>query len=345
MEQPLVSIIVPVYKVPEKFLRTCIESLIAQSLKEIEIILIDDGSPDNCGAICDSYAEKDGRIKVIHKTNGGLSAARNTGAKSAAGKYIMFVDGDDWVEKETCSYAYEKAEQTSADVVCWGTVKDYSTKSVPYSYKGNFVDGKVYSGDEIGYMQEMLLHYNGQIATAYSKLIRRDFIEKNDIYHNEVLRQGAEGLEFCLRLFENAERILFIEKYFYHYIYNENSISALPTEENNQHVLNCFKTIKDFIEHSKNGERLTPWFDNRLLYVVITTAISGYFNPANDEKYSVRKGKYKQYLSQPIIKQALKTKNKRELSFERKIILLLIKCHMFWLLNLAGKIRRKQKGA
>lgn len=343
VNKPLVSIIVPVYKVPESFLRTCIESLIAQTLKDIEIILIDDGSPDNCGKICDEYAGKDDRILVIHKKNGGLSAARNTGCKAAHGEYITFVDGDDWIEKETCAFAYEKAKKTSAEIVCWGTVKDYLTKSIPFEYSDKFIDGKVYSGNEIGYMQEMLLHYNGQNATAYSKLINRSFIEKNNIYHNEILRQGAEGLEFCLRLFECAERIAFFNKHFYHYIYNENSISAFPTEENNRYVLNCFQSIKEFIKTSKNRERLEQWFDNRLLYVIITTAISCYFNPANTESYAVRKRKYKEYLSQPIVKEALKTKNKKELSLERKIILQLINCHMFFLLNLAGKIRKKQK--
>ena len=99
MKEPLVSVIVPVYKVPEKFLRKCIESLIGQTLENIEILLVDDGSPDDCGKICDEYANKNENIKVIHKENGGLSAARNTGCENAHGKWMMFVDGDDWVER------------------------------------------------------------------------------------------------------------------------------------------------------------------------------------------------------------------------------------------------------
>ena len=91
-----ISIVVPIYKV-EKYLRRCIESLINQDYPDIEIILVDDGSPDNCGTICDEYAQKDARIIVIHQQNGGLSAARNTGIDVARGEYLMFVDSDDWV--------------------------------------------------------------------------------------------------------------------------------------------------------------------------------------------------------------------------------------------------------
>ena len=96
-EMPLVSIIVPVYKT-EKYIHECVDSLINQTLKDIEIILVDDGSPDNCPAICDAYADKDNRIVVIHKDNGGLSDARNVALETAKGDYIGFVDSDDFVE-------------------------------------------------------------------------------------------------------------------------------------------------------------------------------------------------------------------------------------------------------
>lgn len=97
---PQVSIIVPVYKVPEGFLRKCVESCGAQTLEEIEILLVDDGSPDDCGSICDEYAAQDERIRVIHKENGGLCSARNAGCLAARGEWIMFVDGDDWIDPD-----------------------------------------------------------------------------------------------------------------------------------------------------------------------------------------------------------------------------------------------------
>ena len=96
---PKVSVIVPVYKV-ESYLRKCVDSILGQSFSDFEVILVDDGSPDNCGAICDDYATRDQRVKVIHKINGGLSDARNVGLDAAIGQYICFVDSDDWIEQD-----------------------------------------------------------------------------------------------------------------------------------------------------------------------------------------------------------------------------------------------------
>ena len=96
----MISVIVPVYKV-ENYLRQCLDSLAAQTLDDIEIIIVDDGSPDGCPEICDEYAAKDARMKVVHKQNGGLLSARKAGVAASSGDYIGFVDGDDWVEPET----------------------------------------------------------------------------------------------------------------------------------------------------------------------------------------------------------------------------------------------------
>ena len=326
--EPFVSIIVPVYKVPEQYLRKCIESTMTQTLKKIEILLVDDGSPDQCGEICDEYAEKDKRIRVLHKKNGGLSSARNYGCKAAQGKWIMFVDGDDWIEPDMCQTMYSAGEEKQVQLVMCGIMKDYGKSATEYKFYLD--DGKVYKGQECKWLQQQLLVYNGNIAVAYSKLIDRKLLINNQIFHDEVLRQGAEGLEFNLRLFEKLESAIFINKPFYHYIYNENSISA-------------FEKIKEFIDTSDNKEMLKPWFDNRLLYVIVTTAISGYFNPTNTESYEDKKRKYAVYLEKPIVKEALKTKNTVGIGKQRKIVLFFIKNRMYWIVNMMGKMRKWQK--
>ena len=112
----MISIIVPVYNV-EKYLERCIESIVNQTYKDIEIILVDDGSPDNCPVICDRYAEKDNRIKVIHKQNGGLINARKSGLEIAQGDYIGFVDSDDWIEPEMYEYFAQMINKYSPDMV------------------------------------------------------------------------------------------------------------------------------------------------------------------------------------------------------------------------------------
>ena len=114
-----ISVIVPVYNA-EEFLPQCLDSILAQTLTELEIICIDDGSPDNSGKILDDYAKKDNRIIVIHQNNGGVSLARNTGIKNAAGKYIGFVDPDDWIDKDFYQNLYQAAEDYQADIVGTG---------------------------------------------------------------------------------------------------------------------------------------------------------------------------------------------------------------------------------
>ena len=106
----MVSVIIPIYKV-EQYLARCIDSVLRQTVSDLEIILVDDGSPDACGAICDEYAKKDDRIRVIHKENGGLSSARNAGIKIAKGEYIAFVDSDDWIDENFIKLLKEALEK------------------------------------------------------------------------------------------------------------------------------------------------------------------------------------------------------------------------------------------
>ncbi|MBR1540013.1 MAG: glycosyltransferase [Clostridia bacterium] len=115
MEEELISIIVPVYKV-EKYLDKCINSIVSQTYKNLEVILVDDGSPDSCGKMCDEWTQKDTRIKVIHKENGGLSDARNFGLDCAKGKYIQFVDSDDYIEKDMIEFLYKNLKENNADI-------------------------------------------------------------------------------------------------------------------------------------------------------------------------------------------------------------------------------------
>ena len=119
MNEELISIIVPVYNV-EAYIHQCIKSIIEQSYKNLEIILVDDGSKDKSGKICDDYARKDKRIKVIHKKNGGLSDSRNAGITVATGKYIAFVDSDDWIEKNMYEKMYNECEKFGADICICG---------------------------------------------------------------------------------------------------------------------------------------------------------------------------------------------------------------------------------
>lgn len=115
METPAISVIVPVYKV-EKYLDRCVQSILSQTFSDFELILVDDGSPDNCGSMCDTYAKQDSRVQVIHKENGGLSDARNVGKAAAQGEYILFVDSDDYLKENTLEVLYNLIKKYNADI-------------------------------------------------------------------------------------------------------------------------------------------------------------------------------------------------------------------------------------
>ena len=340
--KPKVSAVVPVYNVPKEYLSRCIESLINQSLKEIEIILVDDGTPDTSGKTCDEYAKIDNRIKVIHQENKGLCGARNKGVENASGEWISFVDGDDWIEKDTYEILYKLGTKNRVDIVMFEYVKDYPSKSVVMQYDKYFEDKKIYqTKKELKYLQKMVLNYNAGCATVASKFIKSDFIKENNLYHDEKLRQGAEGIEFNIRLFNYTKKVLFINAPFYHYIYNDESITTVHNEKNHKMVINCFKKIKSEIDN--DDSEIMELFYDRMKYVIITTAISGYFSISNKEPYYVQKKNFNRYISDDLVQETLNRKSYTGLDTKRKITYFLIKHRLFAPIKLISSIRFRQK--
>lgn len=337
---PFVSVLVPVYKVPEKYLRTCIESLVNQTLKNIEIILIDDGSPDECGAICDEYAKRDERVRVIHKDNGGLAAARNTAFDAAIGECITFVDGDDFLDSNACEIGYRTLKEQNVELVFWNQITEYNNSSKEIKTFGE--NDIFFSNDECKKLQARVLDFNGKIAQAFSKLIRRDYLLKHNIRHNDKLKQGAEGFIFNIALFENLQSAYYIAKPLYHYVYNENSISHSHNEENYYFIIRCFEYIEKYIKNSSNKVLLEKNLYNRMLYVIVTTGITGYFNPMNKTSYREKVAGYKKFLAEPLIQRSLKNANFEGLSNQRKLIIKCAELNQFWIIAILAKVRRIQ---
>ena len=201
----------------------------------------------------------------------------------------------------------------------------------------------MFVGNECGELQCEILDFTGNIATAWGKLFKRSFLEKYNLKHNSELRQGSEGIEFNIRVFEKVKRAVFTDKIYYHYIFNPNSISAKHNEKNHYFVIRCFEEIRKQIKLSRNRNALEKLFFKRFSYVIVATAISGYFSPANTEPYSEKKKKYLQYIREPLVKETLKKISLNECDLQRGIILTLIKAHCFFPLIFIAKIRYKQK--
>ncbi len=227
-----ISIIVPVYKV-ERYLCRCIESLIRQDYQDIEIILVDDGSPDNCGNICDEYAQKDTRILVIHQNNGGLSAARNTGLDLATGDYIMCVDSDDWVEPNYCSFALQKAKETNSDIVVFGYMDEFDDHRVPQDIPKE--EEKQYSTEDA-----LVELHNGRILSfAWNKIYKASLFEGIRYPVGRLF----EDIGTTYKLFHKANTIYLASGITYHY--QKRSDSILGAKLNAKGAIDWYDQIQE----------------------------------------------------------------------------------------------------
>ena len=208
-----VSIIVPIYKV-EDYIRECIDSILAQTYPDFELILVDDGSPDSCGRICDDYAKRDNRIKVVHKVNGGLTSARNAGLEVAKGEWIMHVDGDDWIEPDMIESLIEAAQITGADMVIGDFVK--------YGPSAGYNKLPTWSSDK----KKSMTNYIAYVMTTIW-----GSIAKRSLYADHSLK-SPEGISYCedfhliVRLCHFAKKVVNVHRSFYHYRYRPTSIMS-----------------------------------------------------------------------------------------------------------------------
>ena len=188
---PFFSIIVPVYRV-EQYLHQCIESVLAQTFKDYELILIDDGSPDNSPQICDEYRAEHAQIRVIHQKNKGLSAARNKGMMLAEGKYVMFLDSDDfWDDIYALDHLYKNLYDSKIDILIMNSKKFYQNINKYSAEKHHYQKVKKYG-------MRQLLERNLYVACAWDKIIKREFLRTNKLKFVEG--QLSEDVEWCARL-------------------------------------------------------------------------------------------------------------------------------------------------
>lgn len=212
----LVSIIVPIYNV-EKFLKKCINSIVSQTYKNIEIILVNDGSPDDCLRICKEYSEKDNRIIVVDKKNGGLSDARNSGIERATGKYLVFIDSDDYIEKNMIEELYNNIVETQSDIsICnfYTTIDNFDIENKATLHK------VIYSDNENIY--DMLYNkYALQTIISWNKIYKKELFE-NCKYPVGLIH---EDQYIICDILSQCKKISYMtDKFLYHYVQRENSI-------------------------------------------------------------------------------------------------------------------------
>lgn len=272
--KPLISIIVPVYKV-ENYLNDCLLSIINQSYNNIEIILVDDGSPDNCPALCDRWAQKDARIKVIHKENGGLSSARNAGIESAKGEYIAFVDSDDFIASNMYEDLYEAIIRTQTDIAI-SKIQNYfeDGHTSPFkSTKWHYTIDKEIILERTEYLHLCL---STKIETsAWNKLFKRK------LFDNVRFSEGrlAEDYLIMYYILKNVNKVVYLNKIHYNYRIRQGGICSSFS-----HLNDTYKNIQEiYFDLVNNKDVVSIKYLNifKLKFLISTCLVCFNFHPAN----------------------------------------------------------------
>ena len=248
MNKPLISVIVPIYNI-ERYVGICIESIIKQTYRNLEIILVDDGSQDRSSDLCDLYAKKDNRIKVIHKQNGGLVSARKAGIQIATGEYATYVDGDDWIEKGF--YDWMVRELSDADMVIAGQSRTLFDKTVRIT--SNIPNG-LYEGEELENLYKEMISFGkffkpGITTYVWNKLFRKDLLLKYQMMVDNDISIGEDAAVVYPLLME-CKKIVITDNCDYHYRQREDSMlkKSKPFKEELKGLSTLFKFLINFAE-------------------------------------------------------------------------------------------------
>lgn len=286
MNKPLVSIIVPIYNV-EKYLEKCIKSLIKQTYSNLEIILVNDGSKDTSGTICDKFEKQDKRITVINKLNEGLSLARKTGIAAITGEYAMFVDGDDWIDKDTIEMCIEKInDNPDLQCVLFSYTKEYPKNSIPIHvmdvskyFEGEKATEKIYrrlfglSSEEMKHPERM-----NNIESCCMKLYKASFVKAGKFFDTREVGSSEDAL-FNMYALYGINKAYYIDKNFYHYRKLSESITNSYRPRLVIQWGNLFDTIEKIIREKNLGKEYRIALDNRIALSICGIGMNELSNP------------------------------------------------------------------
>lgn len=251
-----ISIVIPVCKV-EKYLQKCIESVLAQTYKDIEILLIDDGSPDRCAQICDEYARTDDRIIVIHQRNSGVAEARKTGIVSATGEYVMLLDGDDWLDEDTIEVCVRETGNRNLECVLFSYVREYPNTSIV----AHVMDNPMLSEEDLseivyrrlfGLIGKELKHPERleNLGSCCMKMYRKDIALKGRYFSTEEVGSSEDTL-FNIFALRGCSKMCYINQPFYHYRKSGNSITSTYRPRLVQQWKRLFSIMEEHIEENE----------------------------------------------------------------------------------------------
>lgn len=268
---PLVSVIIPVYNV-EEYLPRCMDSVIGQTYDNLEVILVDDGSTDGSGDICEEYAQKDIRVSVIHKENGGLVSARKAGVVLANGKYVIYVDSDDWIERNMCEEMVTLAEQHNADIVTSGCIRDYDNHTVieNENMPAGYYQGAQLDEQLLGNLVETDYFFRSNLSVhCWNKLYKREVIVKYQMQVNNFINV-LEDAAVVYPILLNVDSVVVSGKNYYHYCMRSNSIMGSYKKDEGERLETLFAYLEEeFVKHEERIPNVMKQFSVFKYYTLL----------------------------------------------------------------------------
>lgn len=327
-----VSIIVPIYNVDKEYFNKCIDSIVNQTLKDIEIILVDDGSTNGVDEICSHLAKKDNRIVFIQQKNQGVSVARNNAIKIANGEYIMFADSDDWLERDACEKLYK---YTAPDIdIIIGRNYNFFVESNK-EQESNFYGKKINEIDNKYELYKMLLIDNPKnkyayLATPWAKLYRRTLLNSKNISFNSDVKIGEDML-FNLDSITLGNKIIIVDELIYHYRIHNNSTNYRLANEYEKTIVHTYNALEEKEKKYKlNLEKEIYYYQIRLLNNIFKYEI----------KLQQSITEIKRIIKDPIYKEAIEKIDIKMLEKRRKILVIFARMKFYYGIKLLYTIKK-----
>lgn len=328
MENDLITVVIPVYKV-EKYIDRCLNSVVNQTYGNLEIILVDDGSPDKCPLICDEWAKRDKRIKVVHKKNEGLGMARNTGIDFATGKYICFFDSDDYIALNIIEKAYESIKSSNSDIAMFGlysvnTSGKIVSKDIPTADKGYYKGSEVIefilpnmiaadpkSGKRLGFNM-----------SAWGRMYSMDLINKNNWRFVSEREYISEDFYSLLELYKYVKSTSIVAEGLYYYCYNDSSLTHIFKPERYKQICICHKGMMNICGINGYPQAVRTCIDSQFLGSVIAAMKLLILSDLPEDR---KKKEICNIIKDQYLQEVLEKMDTRNETLERKIIIAIIK--------------------
>ena len=338
-QSELVTVVVPVYNV-EKYLNRCINSIVNQTYRNLEIVLVDDGSQDNCPKMCDDWAEIDGRIRVIHKKNQGLGLARNTGIDNAHGEYICFFDSDDWIEPDLVEKALITAITENAELVCYGLYKNDGSGNVVFRHKPceslvRFMDSDVQNAFLPDYIANRNKGVVRPIMSACACLIRKSIIDVSRWRFASEREIISEDVYSLLDLCKYVKTSCVVPECYYHYCFNDESLTHTFRKDRYEKIRIFYEKCIQLCD--KHGYSIDVRESLKKPFLDFTCAAMKQIVEA-DVKEPEKRTAFSRICNDNVLQQVIRTVPKEFFNWKTRLLWQAVKMRQVWLAFLFVKI-------